>query len=120
MPPWTHRWNHWWTVLLGPNRSGSWLHWQPLRIRKRIPLSIFLQLATRRPVGLLGQNSSRRGSIRTQSSSGISQIVPKGWRRGLRAVLRAMAIAPETIPRDEELDITSFKQRAFRPFSDSF
>ena len=31
-----------------------------------IPL-IFLQLATRRPVGLLGQNSLRMGSIRRQS-----------------------------------------------------
>jgi hypothetical protein len=78
MPPATHRWNQSWTVLLGPYRSGSRSHWQPLRIRKMIALSIFRQLATRRPVGFLGQNSLRIGSIRRQSSSGISQMVPSG------------------------------------------
>jgi hypothetical protein len=83
-------------------------------------LSIFRQLATRRPVGFLGQNAVRIGSRRCHSSSGISQIVPNGLRRGLRDVLRAIAIAPETIPRGEMLDITSFKQRAFRSFSDTF
>jgi hypothetical protein len=87
IPPSTHRWNQSWTVLLGPNRSGIWPHWQPLRIRKMIPLSIFLQLATRRPVGFLGQNSLRMGSIRRQSSSGISQIVPSGLRRGFRRLI---------------------------------
>src|SRR5258707_1240781 len=79
MPPWTHRWNQSWTVLLGPYRSGSWSHWQPLRIRKMIPLSIFRQLATLRPVGFLGQYSLRMGSIRRQSSSGISQMVGTGF-----------------------------------------
>jgi hypothetical protein len=91
IPPSTQRWNQSWTVLLGPNRSGSWSHWQPLRIRKMIALSIFRQLATFRPVGFLGQNSLRIGSIRCQSSSGISQIVPSGLRRGFR---RAMTWAP--------------------------
>jgi hypothetical protein len=91
MPPWTHRWNQSWTVLLGPYRSGIFSHWQPLRIRKMIPLSIFLQLATWRPVAFLGQYSLRMGSIRRQSSSGISQIVPSGLGPGLR---RVMARAP--------------------------
>jgi hypothetical protein len=91
IPPSTHRWNQSWTVLLGPNRSGSWSHWQPLRIRKIIALSIFRQLATFRPVGFRGQNSLRIGSIRFHNSSGISQIVPNGLRRGFR---RAMTRAP--------------------------
>jgi hypothetical protein len=91
MPPSTHRWNQSWTVLLGPNRSGNWSHWQPLRIREMIALSIFRQLATRRPVGFLGQNSLRIGSIRRHNSSGISQIVPSGLRRDFR---RAMTRAP--------------------------
>jgi hypothetical protein len=50
-PPSAHRWNQSWTVLLGPKRSGSWAHWQPVRIRKMIALSIFRQRAWRRPVG---------------------------------------------------------------------
>jgi hypothetical protein len=56
-----------------------------------IALSIFLQLATLRPVALLGQNSLRMGSIRCQSSSGISQIVGSGlgW-----ALVRVMATTP--------------------------
>jgi hypothetical protein len=58
--------------------AGSWSHWQPLRIRKRIPLSVLRQLATRRPVGFLGQNSRRMGSIRSQSESGTSQMVGRG------------------------------------------
>jgi hypothetical protein len=91
MPPWTQRWNQSWTVLLGPNRSGNWSHWQPLRIRKMIALSIFRHWAWRRPVGFLGQNSLRIGSIRFQSSSGISQIVPSGLSFGFR---RAMTAAP--------------------------
>jgi hypothetical protein len=94
MPPATQRWNQSWTVLLGPYRSGSWSHWQPLRIRKMIALSIFLQLATRRPVSFLGQNSLRIGSILRHNSSGISQIVPDGLFRGLR---RAMAPTPVTV-----------------------
>jgi hypothetical protein len=84
IPPSTQRWNQSWTVLLGPYRSGSRSHWQPLRIRKRIALSIFLHWATRRPVGFLGQNSLRIGSIRSHNSSGISQIVPSGAGRPLR------------------------------------
>ena len=49
----------------GRTRSGSWSHWQPLRIRKMIPLSVLRQWAARRPVGFLGQNSLRIGSIRS-------------------------------------------------------
>src|SRR5512135_794698 len=60
IPAAAQRWNQSWTVLLGPYRSGSWSHWQPLRIRKMIALSIFRQLATFRPVGFLGQNSNLR------------------------------------------------------------
>jgi hypothetical protein len=56
-----------------------------------IALIIFRQLATRRPVGFLGQNSLRIGSMRCQSSSEISQMVPNGLRRDFR---RAMAVAP--------------------------
>jgi hypothetical protein len=92
MPPATHRWNQSWTVLLGPYRSGSWSHWQPLRIRKRMALSIVRQLAARRPVGFLGQNSLRMGSMRCHNSSGISQIVPSGLRRTLG---RFMVAAPD-------------------------
>jgi hypothetical protein len=98
MPPSTHRWNQSWAVLLGPYRSGSWSHWQPLRIRNRIALSIVLQFATLRPVDFLGQYSLRIGSIRSQSGSGISQIVPSGWRRDVR---RAMVAAPGVMHRDE-------------------
>jgi hypothetical protein len=98
MPPSTHRWNQSWIVLLGPYRSGIFSHWQPLRIRKMIPLSIFLQLAPWRPVAFLGQNSLRMGSIRRQSSSGISQIVPSGLGPGLR---RVMARAPLAMHDDE-------------------
>jgi len=91
MPPWAHRGNQSWTVLLGPYRSGRFAHWQPLRSRKLIPLSLFLQLATVRPVTVLGQNSLRMGSIRRQSASGISQIVGNGlgW-----ALVRVMATTP--------------------------
>jgi hypothetical protein len=117
MPPSTHRWNQSWTVLLGPNRSGIWSHWQPLRIRKMIPLSIFLQFATRRPVGFLGQNSLRMGSIRRQSSSGISQIVARGFGRGLR---RGMMMAPVATRRIEPSRRNIHQQRAFPMFSDDF
>jgi hypothetical protein len=56
-----------------------------------IALSIFRQLATRRPVGFMGQNALRIGSIRRHNSSGISQIGPNGWRRDFR---RAMTRSP--------------------------
>jgi hypothetical protein len=91
IPALAQRWNQSWTVLLGPNRSGSWSHWQPLRIRKMIALSIFRQLATFRPVGFLGQNSEKMGSIRRHNSSETSQIVSSGGRRGFR---RAMTETP--------------------------
>ena len=60
-----------------------------------IAFSIFRQLATFRPVGFLGQNSKRIGSIRRHNSSEISQIVPSGLRRGLR---RTMAQSPVVMP----------------------
>jgi hypothetical protein len=63
-----------------------------------MPLSIFLQLATLRPVGFLGQNSLRMGSIRCQSSSGITQIVGNGL---VEDLVQAMAIAPRAMLRDE-------------------
>ncbi len=69
--------------------AGSWSHWQPVRIRKRMPLSIFRQLATWRPVGFRGQNSERIGSIRSQSASGISQMVGRGLVFFFRLVLVA-------------------------------
>jgi hypothetical protein len=80
-------------------------------------LSIFRQLATWRPVAFRGQNSLRIGSIRRHNSSGISLIVPSGLIRGLR---RVMAWAPVAMHGMKCLATTSFKQRAFRPFSDSF
>ena len=94
IPALAQRWNQSWTVLLGPNRSGSCPHWQPLRIRKMIALSIFRQLATFRPVGFLGQNSEKMGSIRRHNSSETSQIVSSGWRRGFR---RAMTQTPVVV-----------------------
>jgi hypothetical protein len=104
-------------VLLGPNRSGSWSHWQPLRIRKMIALNIFRQLATFRPVGFLGQNSEKMGSIRRHNSSETSQIVPSGWRRGFR---RAMTQTPVAVTRNGVLATSSFVQKVFQRFSDSF
>jgi hypothetical protein len=90
-PPAHQRWNQSWTVLLGPNLRGSWSHWQPVRIRKMIPLKAARQWAVRRPVGFLGQNSRRRGRIFSHKASGTSQMVPNGlgfgFRRGLRLVL---------------------------------
>jgi hypothetical protein len=87
-PPADQRWNPSWTVLLGPNLSGSCSHWQPLRIRKRIALSTLRPLATWRPVGFWGQKSRRMGSIRFQSASGISQRVGSGLIFGLGLVFR--------------------------------
>jgi hypothetical protein len=98
MPPLTQRWNQSKTVLLGPNRSGNWSHWQPLRIRKMIPLTIFRQFAVFRPVAFLGQYSWRIGSIRLHKASGISQIVSSGSGSGLR---RVMAKAPVARHRGE-------------------
>jgi len=116
-PPAAHRWNQSWTVLLGPNRSGNWSHWQPVRNRKMIALIIFLQLAVRRPVGLLGQKSLRIGSIRCHNASGISQIVPSGLRVVLRRFMRAAPIA--TIE-GVLFGYKSLMQWAFHWFSDSF
>jgi hypothetical protein len=70
---------------------GSCSHWQPVRIRKMIPLRAARQSAVRRPVGFLGQKSRRIGRTFTQRSSGISRMVPNGrgldFRRGLCLVL---------------------------------
>ena len=77
-------------MLLGPY-SGSWPHWQPLRMRKMIPLSVRRQWAGGRPVAFRGQNSLRIGSIRCHSASGTSQIVPSGLRRALQ---RPMVATP--------------------------
>jgi len=70
---------------------GSCSHWQPVRMRKMIPLSAARQSACRRPVGLRGQNSRRMGRIFSHRASGTSQMVPNGlgidFRRGLRLVL---------------------------------
>ena len=70
---------------------GSCSHWQPVRIRKIIPLSAARQLAVLRPVGFLGQNFTRIGRIFSHRASGTSQMVPNGldfgFVRGLRLVL---------------------------------
>ena len=109
IPAAAQRWNQSWTVLLGPYRSGNGLHWQPLRIRKMIALSIFRQLATLRPVGFLGQNSTRIGSILRHNSSEISQIVPSGLRRGFR---RTMAQSPVVVPASSHFSLqTPFCKR---------
>jgi hypothetical protein len=109
IPAAAQRWNQSWTVLLGPYRSGNGLPWQPLRIRKMIALSIFRQLATLRPVGFLGQNSTRIGSILRHNSSEISQIVPSGLRRGFR---RTMAQSPIVVPASSHFSLqTPFCKR---------
>jgi hypothetical protein len=58
-----------------------------------MPLSICRQRAGGRPVAFLGQNSSRIGSIRRQSASGTSQIVPSGLRFVLRRPIVAAPVA---------------------------
>jgi hypothetical protein len=62
---------------------GSCSHWQPVRIRKMMPLRTARQSATRRPVGFLGQNFKRMGRIFAHKGSGISQMVPNGFGLGL-------------------------------------
>jgi hypothetical protein len=74
---------------------GSCSHWQPVRIRKMIPLRAARQLAVFRPVGFLGQNSRRMGRIFSHKASGISQIVPNGRGFGLRRGLRLVLVIPE-------------------------
>ena len=71
---------------------GSCSHWQPVRIRKMIPLRVARQLAVRRPVGFLGQNFKRIGRIRCHRASGISQMVPNGLERGFRRGLRFVLV----------------------------
>ena len=74
-PPPTQRWKVRWMVLSSPNSLGKWFHWQPLRIRKIMPSSIFRWSARLRPRALGGSNCNITGSIRSQRSSGTSQIV---------------------------------------------
>jgi hypothetical protein len=73
---------------------GSWSHWQPVRIRKRIPLRTARQLATRRPVGFLGENFKRMGRILAHKGSGISQMVPNGFAFGFDRGLRLVLVIP--------------------------
>ena len=78
-PPPTQRWKVRWMVLSSPNSLGKWFHWQPLRIRKIMPSSIFRWSARLRPRALGGSNCNITGSIRSQRSSGTSQIVGNGF-----------------------------------------
>ena len=74
-PPSTQRWKVRWMVLSSPNSLGKWFLWQPLRIRKMTPSSIFRWFTRLRPFALGGSNSKITGSIRSHRSSGISHIV---------------------------------------------
>ena len=47
------------------------------------------QLATLRPVGLAGQNARSKGRTRSQSSSGIRQIVANGFTFRLVLAIRS-------------------------------
>jgi hypothetical protein len=73
---------------------GSCSHWQPLRIRKMIPLRAARQSAVRRPVGFLGQNSRRMGRIFSHKASGTSQIGFSGWDFGFRRGLLLVLVIP--------------------------
>jgi hypothetical protein len=73
---------------------GSCSHWQPVRIRKMIPLRAARQSAVRRPVAFLGQNSRRMGRILSHRESGTSQIVPKGLGFRFRRVVRLALAMP--------------------------
>ena len=75
----TQRWKVRWMVLSSPNSLGKWFHWQPLRSRKIIPSSIFRWSTRLRPFDLGGSISSITGPIRSQRSSGTSQIVGNGF-----------------------------------------
>jgi hypothetical protein len=70
---------------------GSCSPWQPLRIRKMIPLRAARPSAVRRPVGFWGPNARRMGRIFSPKASGTSPMVPNGlvfgFCRGLRLVL---------------------------------
>jgi hypothetical protein len=73
---------------------GSCSHWQPVRIRKMIPLRAARQSAVRRPVGFLGQNSKRMGRIRSHKASGTSQMVPNGLGFGFRRSFGLVLVMP--------------------------
>ena len=64
-----------WLALWSPNSLGKWFYWQLLRIRKIMPSRIFRWSALLRPLALGGSKSNITGSIRSQRSSGTSQIV---------------------------------------------
>jgi hypothetical protein len=74
-PPAAHLWQVRWMVLSSPNSWGNWFHWQPLRIRWMMPLSICLGSVPLRPVCLGGSSSRMIGSISSYKSSGTSQMV---------------------------------------------
>jgi hypothetical protein len=74
---------------------GNCSHWQPVRMRKMMPLRARRQSACLRPVALAGQKSTRRGKILSQRGSGISQIVARGL--ALRVVLLGM-VGPPGVP----------------------
>lgn len=61
---------------------GNWSHWQPERMRKRMPLRARRQLACLRPVAFVGQKAHRMGKIRSHRASGTSQIVGNGLHLG--------------------------------------
>src|SRR5262249_17279582 len=114
-------WNQSWTVLLGPNLRGSCSHWQPLRIRKMIPLSAARQSACRRPVDFLGQNSERIGRIFAHRASGTSQMVPSGLGFGLPRRVRLVLVMPgPPFSVAPPQDVTQAGPGPFRRFSDSF
>jgi hypothetical protein len=89
-----------------------------------IALSIFRQLATLRPVGFLGQNSKRMGSIRSQSASGISQSVGRGLIFGFGLVFRFRLVEVVAIEWTLRSMLTfhcnSRRAKAKSAFSDSF
>ena len=62
-------------VLSSPSSFGNRFHWHPLRSRKMMPLSICRGSERLRPRALGGSSSRMIGSIRSQSSSGTSQMV---------------------------------------------
>ena len=91
-PRLTQCWNVRWIVLLLPNSLGKWFHWQPLRIRKIIPLSICRWSARLRPVALGGCITKSTARISSHRSFGTSQMVSRG---------RCSSIYPSSTPLEE-------------------
>ena len=92
----TQRWKIRWIVLSSPNSLGKWFHWQPLRVRKTVPSSIFRWSTRLRPLDLSGSNSSITGSIRSQGSSGTSQILGNGFPSSTIHLHPPLGIIPPT------------------------